>query len=122
MQSFGAVIVAGDQLLPSVPCATHQMSCKKIQLAQLCYEMMNYKVIPVGTESVFGDTGWYFVVLSHYKLVMLGTWSYRVSLGLLCLLCHVLKNVKIWLCVTDAGRPHRQQNIVLLSLSLIQLT
>ena len=44
----------------------------------LCYQMMNCKVIPVGT-----DTGWYFVVLGQCKLVLLGTWWYsRVSIEL----------------------------------------
>ena len=34
---------------PSILSVTHQMSHKKIQLAQLRYEMVNYKVITVGT-------------------------------------------------------------------------
>ena len=37
--------------------------------------------MPDGTGSVYGDTDWYLVVLSHYKLLLLGTW-YRVSLML----------------------------------------
>ena len=47
--------------------------------------MMNYNVIPVGTWSVYGDIGWYLMVLCHYKLVLFGTWLYRVSKRLLCL-------------------------------------
>ena len=33
----------------------------------------------------YGATGWYLVVLGHYKLVLLDTWWYRVSIGLSCL-------------------------------------
>ena len=28
------------------------------------------------------DAGWYLVVLAQHKLVLLGTWCYRVSIGL----------------------------------------
>ena len=49
------------------------------------YELINHTVIPVGTGSVYADTSLYLVVLVHYKLALLGTWWYRVSIGLLCL-------------------------------------
>ena len=38
-----------------------------------------------GTGSVYRDTDWYLVVLSQYKLVLLGIRWYRVSKGLVCL-------------------------------------
>ena len=59
--------------------------------------------------SLHGDTGWHLVVLGHYKLVLLNTWWYRVTIGLLCL--YLLKKVEIWSGVTDAGHTHRQHNI-----------
>ena len=53
-----------------------------------------------GTGSAYGDTGWYLVVMGHYKLVLLGTLVYRVSpVQLLCL--HILNKVEIWLGVTS---------------------
>ena len=33
----------------------------------------------------YSDSGWYLVALGYHKLVLLGTWWYRVSIGLLCL-------------------------------------
>ena len=47
----------------------------------MCYEIINYKVVD-GIGSVYGDSGWYLVVLGHYKLVLLGTWWY--SQGFYC--------------------------------------
>ena len=41
-----------------------------------------------GSVSVYSDTVWDLVVLGHYKLVLFGTWWYRVSIGLLGL--HIL--------------------------------
>ena len=41
------------------------------------YEMMNYRVIPVGAYwywVIYGDTVWYLVVLGHHKLVLFDTW------------------------------------------------
>ena len=71
-----------------------------------------------GTSSVYGDTGSNLVVLVLYcKLVLLGIRWYRVSIGLVCL--YILKKVEIWLGVTDPSHTHRQQNIVLLSLSKV---
>ena len=46
-------------------------------------------------------SGTYLVVLGHYRLVLLDTWWYRVSVGLLCL-CVYIEKVEIWLGVTDA--------------------
>ena len=66
---------------------------------------MNYKVIPVGidgTRSVQGNIGWYLVVLGHYKLVLLGSWWYRVNIGLLCL----LNKVENWSGVTYASHTY----------------
>ena len=61
-------------------------------------EMMDYKVIPVGTlwywisvwqywlvldgtGSVWGGSGWYLVVLGHYRVVLVETLWYWVSIG-----------------------------------------
>ena len=61
-------------------------------------EMMDYKVIPVGTlwywisvwqywlvldgtGSVWGGSGWYLVVLGQYGAVLVGLWWYSVSMG-----------------------------------------
>ena len=41
----------------------------------MCYEITNYKVLD-GIGSVYGDTGWYLVILGHYELILLGTWWY----------------------------------------------
>ena len=67
------------------------------------YESINHTVIPVGTGSVYADTSLYLVVLVHYKLALLGTWWYRVSIGLLCLYSVYIEEEKkeIWLSVTD---------------------
>ena len=35
----------------------------------------------VGTGSVKGGTGWYLVVLGLFRLIMVGTWWYWVSIG-----------------------------------------
>ena len=53
------------------------MSCKKKKDpvgSTVRYEMMNYRVIPVGAYwywVINGDTVWYLVVLGQYKLVLL---------------------------------------------------
>ena len=69
--------------------------------------MMNYK--------------WYLMVLGQYKLVLLGIRWYRVSKRLVCL--YILEKVEIWSGDTKASlthsHTHRQQNIVLLSLSKV---
>ena len=58
-----------------------------IQLAKLCltrwWIIMSYQLVLDG--SVYGDNGWYLMVFCHFKLVLLDTWLYRVSKGLLCL-------------------------------------
>ena len=59
-----------------------------------------------GTGSVYGDTGWYLVVLGHYKLVLLGTSWHRFSIGLLCL--YMFEEVEIWSGVTDVLLTDRQ--------------
>ena len=68
------------QTRPSILCVTHQMSRKKrkdpVGSTVRC-ALFNYKVdrlVLDGTGSVYGDTGWYLMVLGHYKLVLLGTW------------------------------------------------
>ena len=53
----------------------------------------------------------------QYKLVLLGIRWYRASKGLVCL--YLLEKVEIWSGVTDASHTHRQQNIVLPSLSQV---
>ena len=57
-------------------------------------------MIPVGTGTVLGDTGWYLVVLGQFKLVLLGNMWYRVSIGLICL--YILEKVEIWSGDNDA--------------------
>ena len=54
------------------------------------------------TESIWGGTGWYLVVIGQYDLVLLGIKWYWVSIRLLCL--YILKKVEIWSDVTIAGR------------------
>ena len=76
---------------PSILCVTHQMVHKNRNYLvglTLRNEMMDYKVIPVGTlwywisvwqywlvldgtGSVWGGTGWYLVVLGQCNLVLL---------------------------------------------------
>ena len=58
------------------------------------------------TRSVYGDTGWYLVVLGHHKLVLLGTSRHRFSIGLLCL--YMFEKVENWSGVTDVLLTHRQ--------------
>ena len=58
--------------------------------------------MPDVTGSVYGDTGWYLVVLGQYMLVLVGIRWYRVSIELLCL--HILKQVEISAGVTDASQ------------------
>ena len=61
---------------PSVLCVTHQMSSKNTNYvvgSTVRYGMMNYKV------SVYGVTGWYFVVLGQYGAVLIGIWWYWIS-------------------------------------------
>ena len=72
--------------------------------------MLNYKV------TLVGGTGWYLVVLGHYTLVLVGTWWYRVSVGLFMPIYIEEKN---WPGVTNPSQTHRQQNIELLSLSKV---
>ena len=67
----------------------------------MCYEIINCKVVD-GIGSVYGDTGWYLVVLGQYMLVLVGIRCYRVSIELLCL--HILKQVEISAGVTDASQ------------------
>ena len=67
----------------------------------LHYEMMNYKVIPIGTlwywvsvwqywlvldgtGSVWGGTGWYLVVFGQCGAVVAGTWWYWISITWYC--------------------------------------
>ena len=57
-----------------------------------------------GTGSVNGDTSWYLVVLGQYNLVVLGTWWYRVSIGLT---MPVVVKVDIWWGATDPSLTHR---------------
>ena len=59
------------------------------------------------------------MVLGHYKLVLLGTWWYRVTIGLLCL----LNKVEIWSGVTYASHTyltHRPQDLELVSWSKVK--
>ena len=68
------------------------------------YELINYTVIPLGTGSEYGDTSLYLVVLIHYKLALISTWWYRVTIGLLCL--YILKKVEILLGDIDVLLTH----------------
>ena len=85
------------------------------------YELINYTVIPLGTGSEYGDTSLYLVVLIHYKLALISTWWYRVTIGLLCL--YILKKsgdfVGWYRCVTHS-LIDRQQIIKLLILSTVK--
>ena len=60
-------------------------------------------------------TGWYFVVVGQYELVVLGIRWYWVSIGLLCQ--YILNNTEIWSDVTIVGRQttNEQGKIELLS-------
>ena len=77
-----------------------------------------------GRESILGVTQWLLVVSGHYKAVPVGTLSYLVSIGPLCLCAvqgcyafHVIhKKVEIWSVVADPSRTQRQQIKDLLSL------
>ena len=51
--------------------------------------------------------------LGPYMLVLVGTWWYRVSVGLF---MPVYREEKNWSGVTEPSQTHRQQNIELLSL------
>ena len=107
-------------------CVNHQISHKNRNYLvglTLRNEMMDYKVIPVGTlwywisvwqywlvldgtGSVWGGTGWYLVVLGQCNLVLLDIkWNW-VSTTLLCL--YILKKVEIWSGVTIVGRRTRK--------------
>ena len=55
---------------------------------------------------VWGDTGWYLVVLDEHNLVLFGIKWYWFSKGLLSL--YVLKIVEIWSGDTKAGRMNEQ--------------
>ena len=108
-------------------CVNHQISHKNRNYLvglTLRNEMMDYKVIPVGTlwywisvwqywlvldgtGSVWGGTGWYLVVLGQCNLVLLDIkWNW-VSITLLCL--HILKKVEIWSGFTIAGRQPKKE-------------
>ena len=54
----------------------------------ICKIILRDHLVLDGTGSVYSDTGWCLVVLGQYKLVLLNTWWYRVSMGLLCLCIH----------------------------------
>ena len=79
------------------------------------YEMMNYKwyqqVLDVlATGSVYGNSGWYLVVLGQYKLVLLNIRWHRISIN------------KVFMPIKESGDlvgchqslthslAHRQQN------------
>ena len=59
-----------------------------------------------GSVLVWGDTGWYLVVLDEHNLVLFGIKWYWFSKGLLSL--YVLKIVEIWSGDTKAGRMNEQ--------------
>ena len=44
-----------------------------------------YKLVPGGTGSLWGCTGWPMVVLGRYGVVLAGTWWYWVTLFWYCL-------------------------------------
>ena len=86
---------------PSILCVTHQMRRKKGKDpvgSTLRYEMLNHKVIPIGTwwylvsiqrywlvlgstRSVWAGTAWHLVVQGQYMAVLVGTGWYLVVLG-----------------------------------------
>ena len=86
---------------PSILCVTHQMRRKKGKDPvgfTLRYEMLNHKVIPIGTwwylvsiqrywlvlgstRSVWAGTAWHLVVQGQYMAVLVGTGWYLVVLG-----------------------------------------
>ena len=57
------------------------------------------------TGSLQGSTGWYFMVLGQYNLVLIGIELYWVDKGLLCL--YILKK----LMVTSTNQPTNRANI-----------
>ena len=52
----------------------------------------------IGSVLPLGGTGWYFVVLGQYNLVLLFIKWYWVSFGILCL--YIFQKVEIWSGVT----------------------
>ena len=72
------------------------------------YELINYTVIPLGTGSEYGDTSLYLVVLIHYKLALISTWWYRVTIGLLCLYILKKKWRFCWVISMCYSLTHRQ--------------
>ena len=69
-------------------------------MADLCFQGDTSRYL-----IVYVYTGWYFAVLGHHKLELLGILWYRVSKGILCL--YILKIVEIWSGVID-GLIHSQ--------------
>ena len=100
----------------SILCVSHQMICKiekRFSWDQLCvmkwwivkwYQLVlddtgsvygdtgwylvvlgQYKLVPGGTRSLWGGTGWPMVVMGRYGVVLGGTWWYWVSLTWYCL-------------------------------------
>ena len=108
--------ISREKTRPSILCVTHQMSRKReiIQLAELC--LTRWWIIS-GTWWYWDSMWWYWLVLGQYKLVLLGIRWYMVSKGLVCL--YILEKVEIWSGDTDAWQTHRQQNIGLLSFSIV---
>ena len=76
---------------------------------------------PVG-GSVYGDTGWWSVVLVLHRLVLLGIRWYRVSKELGCLYSVYIGGKSGDLVRWHWSMTHRQQNIVPLSLSKFNLS
>ena len=108
------------KILDQIHYVTRQMNRKKRNHpvdSTVCFEMINYKVMPVGTWWVWVNIWLYWLVLcgTHHELVLFGTCWHRVSKGLLCL-C-ILKSgdlVGCYHCVTDSLTHYltqRQQNI-----------
>ena len=65
---------------PSILCVSHQIIRKRRKNpvgSTVRYKMMNCKanlLALAATGSVYGDTGYYLLVVGHYKLVLLCTW------------------------------------------------
>ena len=85
-----------------------------IQLAELC---LTRRWIISGTWWYWVNIWRYWLAICQFQLVLLGIRWYRVSKGLVCL--YILEKVRdlvgCYRCLTS----HRQQNVVLLSLSKV---
>ena len=68
-----------------------------VDICWCCVSTGQYWLVLDGTGSVEGGTGWYLAVLGHYKVVLVATLRYWVSIG-----CCVSTG-RYWLVLDDTG-------------------